>query len=135
MRCIARNVAGSYIIALALCAAVFFGCRCSPSKPATDPLAGWTYKPLPGWELPPLGHNTNHLDGSITKDYQTFIGDHHLTARPVTGYFEDSTGQHAVQFDAFAPEEENVEWTYVLIYDKNDKRVKVVKFNYRRYQS
>jgi hypothetical protein len=104
-------------------------------KPAPDPLAGWTFKPFPGWEVPPYGRNTNHLDKVVIDDYQDFIGNEHLDLfGAITGFFEDSTGRHAVEFQAFPPGK-NATWNYVLIYDKENKKVKVIKYGYRKFHS
>jgi len=127
----------SLCMVLALCVAILFGCRCSAPKPipTPDPLAGWTFKPLPGWELPPFGHNTNHLDKAIADDYQDFINNNHLTlADAVKGYFENASGQYAVQFVAFS-HEENTTWTYVLFYDGKNRRIRVIKYNPVHYMS
>lgn len=134
MKSIIKHQAQSCIV-LALCAGIFFGCQCSPSKPKADPLVGWTFKPFPGWELPPYGHNTNHIDNAITENYQAFIKEHQLNIfGSITGFFENDAGQHAIKFTAFPPGE-NATWDYVLIYDKSNKRIKVLRYNYARYQS
>jgi hypothetical protein len=88
-----------------------------------NPLAGW--KSL-GFEPP---------DKAITDDYQYYFQQHNMRgyAGPVF-YFEDGTGQHAVEFEMFG-HIKNVSWQYVLIYDKENKRIKVVKYDRRRYQS
>jgi hypothetical protein len=52
----------------------------------------------------------------------------------ITGFYEDGAGQHAVEFVAFPPDE-NATWNYVLIYDKENKRIKEIKYGYTRYQS
>ena len=106
-----------------------------PFTTHTDPLKGWTFKPLPGWEMPPYGHNTNHLDKTITDDYQDFIKKNGLAPDgAITGFYEDGKGQHAVEFAAFPPDQ-NATWNYVLIYDNENKRIKVIKWNHVRYQS
>ena len=106
-----------------------------PESPPREPLKGWTFKPFPGWETPPYGHNTNHLDQTIVDDYEGFIKEKKLfLSGAITGFYEDGTGQHAVQFEAFPPSE-NATWQYVLIYDKENKRIKTIRCNYHRYMS
>jgi hypothetical protein len=127
--------ASYFLLALALCMMVISGCSCSAPKPTSDPLAGWTYKPFPGSELPPYGHNTNHLDNAIIDDYQNFIKTKGLIGvSGPAGFYEDGIGQLAVEFEAFTP---NVyeSWHYVLIYNKENKRIKVVQYGRTRYQS
>jgi hypothetical protein len=107
----------------------------SDRHPSPDPLAGWIFRPFPGFETPPYGYNTNHLDKIITDDYQDFITKNKLsTSGAITGFFEDETGQHAVGFEAFPPNE-NATWHYVLIYDKDNRRIKVIRYDYRSIQS
>jgi hypothetical protein len=119
-----------FLLAMFLC-----GFGCSSFKPTPDPLASWTFKPFPGDELPPYGHNTNHLDKVIIDDYQSFINTNKLIGGGgPAGFYEDGTGQHAVEFVAFPPGE-NATWNYVLIYNKENQRIKVIKYGYTRYQS
>ncbi|MGH7939814.1 MAG: hypothetical protein ACREFR_01925 [Limisphaerales bacterium] len=107
----------------------------SAQKPAPDPLKGWTFKPFPGWEVPPYGHNTNHLDSAVVDDYQKFIADQHLgLSGPITGFYEDAMGRHAVEFVAFPPNQ-NATWNYVLIYDKESRRAKTIRYTYVKYKS
>ena len=96
---------------------------CATPKPAPDPLAGW--KSL-GFESP---------NKAITDDYQNYIQQHNMKgyAGPIQ-FFEDGTGQRAVQFEAFE-HNKNASWQYALIYDKENKRIKVIKYGYSRYQS
>jgi hypothetical protein len=120
---------------LMLMAMFLFGFGCNTSKPARDPLVAWTFRPFPGWEAPPYGHNTNRLDKAISDDYQDFIKKNELNPfGAITGFYEDGTGQHAVEFAAF-PLDQNATWNYVLIYDKENKRIKLIKYGYHRFQS
>jgi hypothetical protein len=119
-----------FLLAMFLC-----GFGCSSSKLTPDPLASWTFKPLPGWETPPYGHNTNHLDKAISDDYQDFIAKNNLRLfGAITGFYEGGTRQHAVEFTAFPPDS-NATWNYVLIYDTTNKRIKLIKYGYTKYQS
>jgi len=119
-----------FLLALFLC-----GFGCTSSKPTPDPLAGWIFKPFPGSELPPYGHNTNHLDKVIIDDYQDFIAKSRLLLRGgIAGFYEDGTGQHAVEFEAFTPDVYEA-WHYVLIYDRENKRIKLIKYGRTRFQS
>jgi hypothetical protein len=111
------------LIALAL----IVGCATT-----TNPLAGWTFRPFQGYEPPPYGQNYYHLDQSIIDDYQDFIKKKGIvTAGAITGFFEDGTGQRAVEFDAFEHHEFD-SWRYVLIYNKENQRIKVIRYDHRR---
>jgi hypothetical protein len=91
----------------------------------SDPLKDWTFRPFPGWEEPPYGHNTNHLDKAIIDDYQDFIAKNKLEIwSPITGFFEDGTGQHAVKIETY---KNHTSWYYILIYNKENKRINVIK--------
>jgi hypothetical protein len=97
------------------------GCATTP-----NPLAGWQrcFKHQPG-------------DQVIEKDYSDFIQQFKPTGeRPaqVTGFYLDGKGQHAVNIEIFGYNQ-NASWQYALIYDKDNKRVKVIKYGYCRYQS
>jgi hypothetical protein len=110
------------------------GFGCSSSKPTPDPLAGWTSRGFDDY-LPSLQRHHYQLDKAITDDYQDFIKKNNLIlSGAITGFYEDGTGQHAVEFIAF-PHGENATWNYVLIYDKENQRIKVIKYGYTRYQS
>ncbi len=100
------------LLAMFLC-----GFGCSSSKPTPDPLAGWQkdYKSRPG-------------DQIIEKDYKAYI----QTLSPEekkymggTNFFEDGTGQHAVRIEVNL---NGATWYHVLLYDKDNKRIKVIKY-------
>lgn len=92
-------------------------------------LEGWTFRPLPGWEMPPYRHNTNRLNDAITDDYQDYIKKNALfLLEPVTGYYEDGTGQHAIKFPAYRPGQDDNGQNYVLIYNKENKRIRTIKW-------
>ena len=108
----------------------------TPSPQPPDPLASWTFYSFPGWGPNPNGHNNNILNSTITIDYENFIKTNNLGLMgAITGYYEDGNGQHAIEFVA-SPPKLNATWNYVLIYDKDNKRTKVIKYNYSGvYQS
>jgi hypothetical protein len=106
---------------LALCMMVISGCICSAPKatlPTPDPLAGFHVVSLV------------YLDNNkkITDDYKTYI----QTLSPeeqkfatVDYYYEDGQGQHAVLITVGI---NHTNWRHVLIYDKDNKRVKTIKY-------
>jgi hypothetical protein len=112
-------------IILILTATFLFGFGCNPSKPAIDPLSGWQKA---------YNEEPNQI---INKDLNDFIkqlspeGNRYVY---VIGYYKDGTGQHAINFEIFEAHE-NSSWHYALFYDKNGKRTKVVKYDFRKYQS
>jgi hypothetical protein len=113
-------------IALALCATVIFGCRCSSSKPTPDPLAGWTML---------LSHDYEKLDKSIVQDYQSYINQLPDGESKFIGpiqFFKDGTGNHAVKIEIAL---DGTDWAHILFYDKDNKRIKVIKFAIGRYGS
>jgi hypothetical protein len=135
MKAIVKHSANYFCFALALFVMLISGCNCSAPKPAPDPLSGWTFKPLPGWELPPYGNNTNSLSKAIIDDYQDFISNNKLILNgAITGFYENKLGQQAVEFEAFIPND-YVSWHYVLIYNDARKRIKVMQYGRTKYQS
>jgi hypothetical protein len=111
-------------IIICLLLAVFvcgFGCI---SKPAPDPLAGWHAA-------------SKNPDQAVVDDYQNYMRtlspeeQKYLGPSPVS-YFEDGTGQHAAVITIGI---DGNWWRHVLIYDKNDKRIKTVKYMSGHYAS
>jgi hypothetical protein len=107
---------------------------CAVFERHSDPLAGWTFYSFPNLG-PPYLYKTKPLDQAIIDDYQSYIKKNDLYLQgAIGGFYEDGAGQRAVGFTAFPPQK-NATWNYVLIYDNQDKRVKVIRYGYVRYQS
>jgi hypothetical protein len=117
-----KNFAPVFLMLVAMC---LLGFGCNTSKPAANPLAGWK-----------IDFNEQPSQ-AITRDYQDYIQKLPPEERTFVGpvfYLEDGTGQHA--FDAeVSIKGKNASWHYAFIYDKENKRVKVVKYGYTKYQS
>jgi len=108
---------------LALCVMILSGCSCSAPKP--DPLAGWQKA---------YGEEPNQ---TIVKDYQDYIQKLPAKDNNYVGpifYYKDGTGQHAVSMEIFV-KGENASWHYLLIYDKENNRIKATRYGYGAYQS
>jgi len=109
---------------LALCTTVVFGCRFSTSKHTPNPLAGWHAA-------------SNDPNQSIINDYRDYIQKlsaeekENLGPSPVS-YFENGTDQYAVRIEIGI---NGKEWEHILIYDKNGKRIKTIKYVSGHYQS
>ena len=116
------------IIRIVFCALmVAFICvvGCAAPKPAVDPLAGW--KVL-------LSRDYEKL-GKITDDCQAYIKTLPQELRVGVGpifYLEDGTGQHAVKIEIA---QNGTDWAHVLIYDRDDRRIKVIKYVSGHYRS
>ena len=97
------------------------GCDMSASHP--DPIAGWKQD------------FQNQPDQTIVSDYQEYIQklspDEKLHAR-VNDWREDGSGQHAIVIEIAL---NGTWWHHVLIYDKNDKRIKTTKYITGHYAS
>jgi hypothetical protein len=101
----------------------------------TEPLNGWTFLPFPGWGANPNGHNNNVLDKAIVDDYKGYIAQNKLDLLgAITGFLEDGSGQRAIEFEALSPGR-NAAWHYAIIYNNENKRVKVIKYGHHRFQS
>ena len=109
---------------LILCAAAIWGWWYSTSKPTPDPLARWHF-------------SLQNPDQVIEKDYHDYIQNLPPNQKgyvDTTHFFEDGTGQHAIRIEVFEGNK-NASWQHVLIYDKDDKRIKVIRYYYGKYQS
>ena len=83
--------------------------------------------PLVGWKLC-QSQDPKYLDKAIRDDYQDYIQKLSSKEREFATYdndFEDGTGQHAVKITIGL---NGTDWEHILIYDKNDKRIKTIKY-------
>lgn len=105
----------SFLAKCFLFAGLILTTGCSILTHHSDPLAGWKLE----------RHEPDQL---IKKDYSEYIAtlptEVRLSAGPVT-FLSDGANQHAIQFETGA---NGKSWAHVLIYDKNDKRIKVIKY-------
>jgi hypothetical protein len=92
------------------------------SKPTPDPLAGWHAA-------------SKNPDQTIDSDYKNYI----QTLSPeekrsvgLTHFYEDGTGQHAIEIIIGI---NGRYWRHILIYDKDDKRIKTIKYATGYYAS
>ena len=96
---------------------------CATQTP--DPLAGW--KPL-------FGREYEQLDEAIRGDYQNYILT--LTPKerqsPSVHFYGDGTGQHAVEIIIGL---NGRWWRHILIYDKENNRIKAIKYATGYYAS
>ncbi|MEJ0091540.1 MAG: hypothetical protein WDM80_17565 [Limisphaerales bacterium] len=100
-----------FLLAMLLC-----GFGCSSSKPTPDPLASWQ---------PDFKEQPNQV---IVNDYQNYIQQLPPEERKlatVDDWREDGTGQHAIKITVGL---DGTNWRHVLIYDKENKRIKTVKY-------
>ena len=108
---------------LMLAAMFIFGFGCNMFKPTPDPLTGWK---LIGFEPP---------NKSIENDYKDYIQKLSTGGKNGLGsiqFFEDETGQHAVRIEIAINDADRA---YILIYDKESKRIRVIKYTTGRYMS
>jgi hypothetical protein len=111
----------SQILFLAMAAMLVLGFGCA----TPDPLAGF--------------HRADEADmyksKTITDDYESYIktlsSNEQKYAGPIL-YFEGGTGQHAVKIMIGI---NSKVWEHVLIYDKDDKRIKTTKYVSGDYHS
>ncbi len=104
-------------LVLALCVLAISGCSCSAPKPVPTP------DPLAGFHA--ASKNPEQL---IIDDYQSYI----KTLSPdeqkyatVDYFYEDGAGRHAVEIMITL---NHTNWRHILIYDKNDKRIKTITY-------
>jgi hypothetical protein len=114
-----KNPINNFVPVFLMVAAMFilgFGCK------TPDPLAGFH----------PASKNPDQI---IEKDYQDYIHKFSPEERKYTGpisFFEDGTGQHAVVIEV---DLNGTAWNHVLFYDKDNKRIKVIKYVGWHYMS
>lgn len=115
MRTPFKNPLNSFApVFLVLMATFVFGFGCNTSKPMPDPLAGWKM-------------DFGATNPVIEKDYQDYIqklSPEEKKSVNVNGYFNDGAGQHAVRITIGV---NGRWWRHILIYDKNNKRIKTIK--------
>ena len=118
-----KNSIGYLLIAGILSAMMISGCSCSAPKPAPDPLAGWKMD---------FGA-TNPVIEKDCQDYIQKLPSEERNYARMSGYFKDGTGQHAVEMEVLAGGKDS--WTHILIYDKENKMIKTIKYYNGRIQS
>ena len=114
------------LVFLMLMSLFILGCGCNTSKPTPDPLAGFHASDL------------GNLDSNkaITDDYKNYIQTLSPEERKyigVYGFYENGTGQHAVKIEVDLGGKDC--WYHILFYDKENKRIKIIKYYNGRYQS
>jgi hypothetical protein len=90
--------------------------------------------PIAGWEVADYVGQPNEM---IVKDYQDFIQtlpakEKSLVDSASISYFKDATGQHAIKIEI---PQNGIWWEYVLIYGKDNERIKTVKYTSGGYRS
>jgi len=95
--------------------AFFVGCA---SKPTPDPLEGFHWSSLVNLD------NNKTISDDYRNYIQTLSPDEQKSIAYIE-YFEDGTGQHAVRITIGL---NHTNWEHVLIYDKDNKRIKSVKY-------
>jgi len=111
-----------FLLAIFLC-----GFGCSSSKPTPDPLAGWQK------DYSPPGPS----DAIIERDIQDYIQNLPSNQKGYGGsqiWYKDGKGQHAVSVEIFEGNK-NASWQHLFFYDKENKRIKVIRYGHIKYQS
>jgi uncharacterized protein YceK len=99
---------------------LYFPWDLANQPPSVDPLQGWTS--WPPWDE----GKHSHLDKAIKDDYQNYLHKHepgYFDTGPT--YFEDGTGRHAVKIQVGRNGFYKI---HIFMYDKSDKRTKVIKY-------
>jgi len=96
------------------------GFGCSSPKPIPDPLAGFHVSSLGNLDKnKAITDDCNDYIQTLSPEEKKYLG-----PSPI-GFFEDGTGQHAVEIKLGL---NGANWHHVLIYDKNNKRIKTIKY-------
>jgi len=100
---------------------------CITPKPKIDPLEGWKFSNITNFESNTIVRNDcESYVKQLSPDEQKFLGPSPFK------YYEDETGQHAVTITIGI---DGKVWRHVLIYDKDGKRVKAIKYVSGDYRS
>jgi hypothetical protein len=90
--------------------------------------------PLAGWHI--LGSNLD-TNKAVSDDYHAYINKLPPKEREhsyIINYFEDGTGRHAVSIGVSIDGLwQGTEWWHVLIYDKENERIRVIKYKKGHY--
>jgi hypothetical protein len=122
MKVITKSFANYFLFVLVLCITIVSGCSCTapkPTKPTPDPLAGFHWSSL-------VNLNANEAIKNDYNDYINQLSPQEQKGRGTILYWEDGTGQHAVQIEVLIGGKED--WCHILIYDKENKRIKTIKY-------
>jgi hypothetical protein len=104
-----------------------FGFGCNTSKPTPNPLAGFH-------EIDRKELNSNKVLSIDYKDYIQKLPPKQNGYIGTVFIYENETGQHAVCIEIFEGNK-NASWQHVLFYDKEDKRIKAIRYGHVKYQS
>jgi len=121
-----KNSTGYFLFAVALSVMMISGCSLFYPKPTSDPLAGWKLC---------QSQDPKDLDQAIRDDYQDYIQKLSPKERKFAEYnndFEDGMGQHAVEIIIGI---NGRYWRHILIYDKDNKRIRTIKYATGYYAS
>jgi hypothetical protein len=125
--------AARFMFGVFLASSIFWtGCRSGQVELFLEHPINQTFarhsNPIEGWQEIYIGRP----DKAIEDDYRDYINKLPPKKRESATSihsFEDGTGQHAVSIRVWLDGMwDGTEWVYVLIYDRNDKRVKVIKY-------
>ena len=112
-----KHLSSSGIFVCAFIVALAFAFGCYPSKPTPDPLEGFYVTAT----MDPDSYK------AIDEDSKNYIQTLSPKEKDMAGreFFEDDNGRHAVKI-TYTLNDRN--WVHVLIYDKNNHRIKAVKY-------
>ena len=114
-----KHISSSKIFVCTFVVVLTFAFGCYPSKPTPDPLEGFH---VAGKFDPDSNSNK-----AINEDSKNYIQTLSPKERDMAGreFFEDDNGRHAVRI-YYTLNDNN--WVHVLIYDKNNHRIKAIKY-------
>lgn len=120
-----KNLIKHLLFVVLACLPMFILAAGCATKPHSDPLAGWNFSSL----------SNLYSNKAVSEDYQDYLKKLSSNEKDFVGavdFFEDGTGQHAVGIKVGAG---GTWWEHILIYDKDNKRIKVIKYRNGGYQS
>jgi hypothetical protein len=118
-----KNPTGYFRLSFLVLFAALLVVGCAEPQPAIDPLIGFR---MAAKEVP---------NKTIVDDYQRYLRtlspEEQKYAGPII-YYLDGNGQHAIKIKIGI---NGASWEHVLIYDKDNRRIKTVKYTTGHYAS
>jgi hypothetical protein len=107
------------LVFLIMMSLFIWGCGCNTSKPVPDPLAGWQkdYTPDPSDQI--IEKDYKDYIQTLSPEEKKYIGPYSAT------FFKDGTGQRAVLIRIGI---NGTDWWHILTYNKDNKRIKTIKY-------
>src|SRR5579863_362496 len=111
-----RSIIDRFALTGFVCAVLVWIVGCARFAQHPDPLAGWHVS---------LDEEPDKVIMEDSHKYLTSLSPGEMAHARLSQYFKDGTGQHALEIIIGV---NGTNWRHVLFYDRDDKRIKTVKY-------